>query len=323
MRRRTRVRFPPPPLLRLSPRYSAGERPSGHVFDDLEQLVDAIAVAGGRTRRAPSGRCTTAPRSGGARDGDAAPAAEFEDPFVAQQSATHGALCWRSPREPRQRPFRRGEAVAGLCLAVCDRAADLAGNLLVEVGRIRTGLNSSTLNMVLVIIARGVQTESPSPPSCPDAATGPAGAGARRADRGGSPAGASAPVGVHRRHHPRGPRRPRDLCSRRTAVAVSRKRRVGPGRIERGLRSAGSRIAFVSFPGRRRAGEAAHAFEIIVINADGSGRHTVVHWRGIRPPFGIAPSWSPDGKRLVFDARSQESGALCRREGPCNDELYW
>src|SRR5580765_6019470 len=41
-----------------------------------------------------------------------------------------------------------------------------------------------------------------------------------------------------------------------------------------------SRIAFVSFPGRRPAGAAAHAFEITVINADGSGKHTVVHWRG-------------------------------------------
>jgi Tol biopolymer transport system component len=80
--------------------------------------------------------------------------------------------------------------------------------------------------------------------------------------------------------------------------------------------SAGSRIAFVSFP-------AAHVFEIIVFNADGSGKHTVVHsrWRGNRPPFGITPSWSPDGKRLVFAARSQDSGALCRSEGPCNDEL--
>jgi Tol biopolymer transport system component len=86
--------------------------------------------------------------------------------------------------------------------------------------------------------------------------------------------------------------------------------------------SAGSRIAFVSFPGRRRAGEAAHAFEIIVINADGSRKHTVVHWRGNRPAFGIAPSWSPDGKRLVFDARAQDSGALCRGDGSCNDELY-
>jgi Tol biopolymer transport system component len=73
--------------------------------------------------------------------------------------------------------------------------------------------------------------------------------------------------------------------------------------------SAGSRIAFVSFPGRRRAREAAHAFEIVLINADGSGRHTVIHWRGNRPAFGIAPSWSPEGKRLVFDARTHDSGA--------------
>jgi Tol biopolymer transport system component len=86
--------------------------------------------------------------------------------------------------------------------------------------------------------------------------------------------------------------------------------------------SASSRIAFVSFPGRRPAGEAAQAFEIIVINADGSGRRTVLHWRGKRPAFGIGPSWSPDGQRLVFDARSKGSGALCRSEGPCNDELY-
>jgi Tol biopolymer transport system component len=81
--------------------------------------------------------------------------------------------------------------------------------------------------------------------------------------------------------------------------------------------SAGSRIAFVSFP-------AAHASEIIVINADGSGKHTVVRrpWRGNSPPFGtapycpgsgVAPSWSPDGKRLVFAAPSK---------GRCNDELY-
>jgi Tol biopolymer transport system component len=68
----------------------------------------------------------------------------------------------------------------------------------------------------------------------------------------------------------------------------------------------------------------AHAYEIMVINADGSGKHTVVHspWRGNGPPS-VAPSWSRDGKRLVFGARSQDSGALCRSEGPCSsDELY-
>jgi Tol biopolymer transport system component len=86
--------------------------------------------------------------------------------------------------------------------------------------------------------------------------------------------------------------------------------------------NASSRIAFVSFPAGRRAGESASAFAIVVINADGSGKHTAVRWPGKRPAFGISPSWSPDGKRLVFDARSKGSEALCRSEGPCNDELY-
>jgi Tol biopolymer transport system component len=106
---------------------------------------------------------------------------------------------------------------------------------------------------------------------------------------------------------------------------TARSQGSSPGRFAKAGAPGGatrSRIAFVSFPGRRPAGEAAQAFEIIVINANGSGKHTVVHWRGKRPPFGIGPSWSPDGRRLVFDARSKGSGALCRSEGPCNDELY-
>jgi TolB protein len=86
--------------------------------------------------------------------------------------------------------------------------------------------------------------------------------------------------------------------------------------------NAGSRIAYVSFPAGRRAGESAQEFAIVVINADGSGKHTVIRWPGKRPAFGIGPSWSPDGERLVFDARSKGNEALCRSAGPCNDELY-
>jgi hypothetical protein len=114
----------------------APKRSSGYAFDDLEQFVEAITVAAGEHDELSSLLHDRSPFRR-ARHGDAPPAAEFEDPFVTQQSQRAEDCVGVHPRE-RQRGPSQGEAVARPRLAVCDRAADIAGNLLVEVGRIRS-----------------------------------------------------------------------------------------------------------------------------------------------------------------------------------------
>ena len=70
---------------------------------------------------------------GGAGDGDAAAAAEFEQAFVAElaEGAEDGVGV---DVEDGGEVFGGWESFAGFGFAVGDRAADLAGDLLVEVG---------------------------------------------------------------------------------------------------------------------------------------------------------------------------------------------
>ena len=75
----------------------------------------------------------TAPSFWGAGDGDAATAAELEQSFVAQHAkgAEDGVGV---DLEDGGEVFGWREPFSGFGFAVCDSAADLAGDLLVEVG---------------------------------------------------------------------------------------------------------------------------------------------------------------------------------------------
>jgi TolB protein len=82
----------------------------------------------------------------------------------------------------------------------------------------------------------------------------------------------------------------------------------------------GSRLAYLD-----------HTQRLVVMNADGSGRHVVSHERGIDEDE-IA-SWSPDGRRLVFDATNgigpeilfvvNADGSGKHRLGPLGSDPDW
>ena len=102
-------------------------------LDDLEQLVEAVALPPREldqlVRPGDDGAAL-----GAACDGDAAAAAEVEQPLVAQdpQGAQNGI---RVDPEHGGEVARRRQPLARPRLAVGDRAADLGSHLLVQVGR--------------------------------------------------------------------------------------------------------------------------------------------------------------------------------------------
>ena len=119
------------------------------VLDDGDELVDAVALEAGEVDELLRARHDGAPL-GGAGDGDAATAPELEQALVAQQ-----------PERPQDgvgvdvedggEVFCRWEPFAWFGLAVGDRAADLGGDLLVEVGGVR--FVDLDIQMVLFTIA--------------------------------------------------------------------------------------------------------------------------------------------------------------------------
>ena len=105
---------------------------SRNVFDDLDQLVEAVALLASEVDqllRSPDDSATF----GSSCDGDATPAAELEQPLVAQEAerAEDGVGV---DVEDRGEILRGRQALSGLRLSLSDRAADLGGGLLVEVG---------------------------------------------------------------------------------------------------------------------------------------------------------------------------------------------
>ena len=121
----------------------------GELMDDSDELVGLVAVLSGEVDEF-SGSCDHGGLFGRTGDGDASAAAKLEQSLVAQfaQCAQDGVGV---DAEHGGEVFRRRQPLAGLGLAVCDRAADLAGYLLVQqVGSCRSIL---TRSMVLFIVA--------------------------------------------------------------------------------------------------------------------------------------------------------------------------
>src|SRR5215472_10541604 len=104
------------------------------IRDDLDQFVAAVAVALGLGQQVPGlGQHSALLR--GAGDRDAPAAAEFQQPFIAQQAQRpqHGVAV--DPQYRGQVPGR-GQPLARLGLALGDGPADLGGGLLVQRDRV-------------------------------------------------------------------------------------------------------------------------------------------------------------------------------------------
>ena len=101
-------------------------------FDDLEELVKAVALAAGEVdellRSLDNGATFGCPCNR-----DATPAPELEQSFVAEQPqrTQHGVAV---DAEDGGEVLRRREALSRLCLSLCNRTADLGGDLFVEIG---------------------------------------------------------------------------------------------------------------------------------------------------------------------------------------------
>jgi len=104
---------------------------SGEVFDDLDELVGAVSVLACEVEELSSALDDGA-AFGGAGDGDAAAAAEFEQAFVAElaEGAEDGVGV---DAEDVGEVFGGWESFAGFGFAVGDGAADLGCDLFVQV----------------------------------------------------------------------------------------------------------------------------------------------------------------------------------------------
>lgn len=105
---------------------------SAEALDDLDQLSGVVSVRSGEGDEFASARRDRT-AIGCASDGDAAAAAELEESFVSErpQGAQHG-VCVHA--DYRRQVLGWWESLAGLGLALGDRATDLGGDLLVQVG---------------------------------------------------------------------------------------------------------------------------------------------------------------------------------------------
>jgi hypothetical protein len=120
----------------VSPRSAAARREasSADVFDDLDQLVQVITLTAGVLDKF-SCSLDDGAALGRPGDGDATAASELEQSLVAEQpQRTEDGV--GVDVEDGGEVLGRGEALAGLCLAVGDRPSDLAGDLFVQIGGI-------------------------------------------------------------------------------------------------------------------------------------------------------------------------------------------
>ena len=109
---------------------------SADLLDDLDQLVGAVTLLAGEVDEVPRSLDDSATLRC-ARDRDAASAAELEQSLVAEEpERTQDGV--RVDAEDGGEVFCGWEALAGLCLALGDRTANLGGDLLEEIGGIAT-----------------------------------------------------------------------------------------------------------------------------------------------------------------------------------------
>ena len=81
----------------------------------------------------------------------------------------------------------------------------------------------------------------------------------------------------------------------------------------------GSRVAFIDSTGYIGEVSTGSSWDVFVMNADGSGRVQVTDDGG----FDAAPSWSPDGARIVYASdRSDPDRPGCEMDFSCNVDIF-
>jgi Tol biopolymer transport system component len=269
---------------------------SADVFDDLDQLVEAIALLAGEVDELfcslDDGAAFGCPG-----DRDAPSASELEQSLVAQEAerAENGVGV---DVEDGGEVFGGGEALAGLCFSVGDRAADLGGDLLVEIGGIAPVYfdlhgDSDTITIESKEAAVSV-TAPPRPPRPSDPV-----------DREELEALVEALIEEARKRAQRRRRRNGAVVTLVALVGVAVFAVFGRGaqsqtaspvvsaRLNPASQAGTSRIAFTSSPvppPHRRISE------LYVVNADGSEKRLVARFR----KHGGTPAWSPDGQTIAF-----------------------
>lgn len=130
----TCARSPPSELMHELDRYGPrrGPEPS-HALDDLDQLSSFVSVTP-RELHQLTGARHNGTLFGLTRDRDSASAAELEQSLVSERAQRSQNGIGVHADYGRQ-VFGWWKALAGAGLTVGDRAADLSGDLLVEVGR--------------------------------------------------------------------------------------------------------------------------------------------------------------------------------------------
>jgi hypothetical protein len=121
---------------------------SAEVLDDLNQLVRPISVAAGEVDQLLRS-LDDSPAFGCSRNGDATSTTELQQSLVSEQPqrAEHGVGV---DAEDGGEVFRGRKAFTGLRLSLRNSAAELGGDLLVQVGRSRLSI---CRNMMLVTLA--------------------------------------------------------------------------------------------------------------------------------------------------------------------------
>jgi len=111
------------------------------VLDDLHEFVQPVALETGEVDEL-SRTCNDGASLGGAGDGDAAPAPELEQLLVSEysQGSQHRV---RVDAKDCGEVFGGRQSLARPCLAFRDRATNLSGDLLVEIGAIATSRKAS------------------------------------------------------------------------------------------------------------------------------------------------------------------------------------
>jgi photosystem II stability/assembly factor-like uncharacterized protein len=140
-------------------------RPSAHAFDDLDELVQFVAVSAGKMDELPRSDDDLSVRRS-RRNCDSASAPKLEQPLVAELSERAQDRVRVDAQHRRQVTCRR-ESIAGLGLSLCDRPTYLAGDLLVKID----GLVAVELDMkhgasnTSVIGGHEMSVITPRPPS--------------------------------------------------------------------------------------------------------------------------------------------------------------
>ena len=144
----------------------AAHHPLGNIFDDLDQLIQAVALSASELDeflRSLDDRAAF----GCARNRDATPASELEQPLVAEHRNERNTVFVLTPRTGEI--LRGRQALSRLGFSIGDSATNLSRHLLVEiggVGPVDLDIHHDASNASAIVLARGDMTVTapPRPP---------------------------------------------------------------------------------------------------------------------------------------------------------------